>query len=150
MIAYQACGAMLGVRLSAGSLQTGDVDIAQFKNVSVAVEDSTPPVLDVLKEVDKSVRAVPHVSDGPLCRQRRFARRLSYNPRGQGDQPAQKATALNTDAQPLRFLDFLIRDPEPTVILHGPGIYVHVPAPARYAVHKLIVSHRRPDGVCKA
>ena len=57
---------------------------------------------------------------------------------------------LNTDAQPLRFLDFLIRDPEPTVILHGPGIYVHVPAPARYAVHKLIVSHRRPDGVCKA
>ena len=113
MIAYQAYGAMLGVRLSAGSLQTGDVDIAQFKNVSVAVEDSTPPVLDVLKEVDKSVRAVPHVSDGPLCRQRRLARRLSYTPRGQGDQPAQKATALNTDAQPLRFLDFLIRDPEP-------------------------------------
>ena len=64
MIAYQACGAMLGVRLFAGSLQTGDVDIAQFKNVSVAVEDSTPPVLDVLKEVDKSFRAVSHVSDG--------------------------------------------------------------------------------------
>ena len=36
-----------------------------------------------------------------------------------------------------------------TVILHGPGIYVHVPAPARYAVHKLIVSHRRPEGFAK-
>lgn len=40
---------MLGVRLSSSSLQTGDVDTAQFKNVSVAVEDSTPPVLEVLK-----------------------------------------------------------------------------------------------------
>ncbi|WP_456739322.1 GSU2403 family nucleotidyltransferase fold protein [Bradyrhizobium sp. USDA 4471] len=55
--------------------------------------------------------------------------------------------ALNTDAQPLRFLDFLIRDPEPTVILHGPGIYLHVPAPARYAVHKLIVSDGARKGL---
>ena len=63
-VAYQTYSAMLGVRLSAGSLQTGDVDIAQFKNVSVAIGDSTPPVLDVLKEVDKSFRPVPHVVDG--------------------------------------------------------------------------------------
>ena len=150
MIAYQAYGAMLGVRLSAGSLQTGDVDIAQLKNVSVAVEDSTPPVLDVLKEVDKSVRAVPHVSDGPLCRQRRFARRLSYNPRGQGDQPAQKATRPEYGRTAAALPGFPDPRSRATVILHGPGIYVHVPAPARYAVHRLIVSHRRPDGVCKA
>ncbi|VIO70431.1 hypothetical protein CI1B_30850 [Bradyrhizobium ivorense] len=55
----------------------------------------------------------------------------------------QKLSALNADAEPLRFLDFLIRDPEPTVILHGAGIYVHVPAPSRYAVHKLIIFPRR-------
>jgi hypothetical protein len=48
--------------------------------------------------------------------------------------------ALKTNAQPLRFLDFLIRDPAPAVVLHGSGIYVHVPAPERYAVHKLILS----------
>ena len=29
------------------------------------------------------------------------------------------------------------------------GIYVHVPAPARYAVHKLIISRRRPEGFAK-
>lgn len=63
-VAFQTYPAMLGVRLSAAPLQTGDVDIAQFKNVSVAVEDSTAPVLDILKEVDKTFRAVPHVVDG--------------------------------------------------------------------------------------
>jgi hypothetical protein len=63
-VAYQTYAAMLGVRLSAGPLQTGDIDIAQFKNVSVAIGDSTPPALDVLKEVDKTFRAIPHVVDG--------------------------------------------------------------------------------------
>jgi len=50
---------MLGIRLSAASLQTGDIDIAQFKDVSVAIGDSTPPMLETLKQVDKTFRAIP-------------------------------------------------------------------------------------------
>jgi hypothetical protein len=57
--------------------------------------------------------------------------------------------ALKTDAQPLRFLDFLIHGPVHAVILHGPGIYVQVPAPERYAVHKLILAIDRPAGITK-
>ena len=50
-------------------------------------------------------------------------------------------------ADPLRFLDFLIRDPIRTVLLHKGGVPVTVPAPERYAVHKLIVAtRRRTDG----
>jgi Nucleotidyltransferase/Protein of unknown function (DUF1488) len=45
----------------------------------------------------------------------------------------------------LRFLDFLIRDPEPAVLLHGASILVLVPAPQRYALHKLIVARRRHE-----
>jgi hypothetical protein len=56
---------------------------------------------------------------------------------------------LRTDAQPLRFLDYLIHEPEPAVILHDAGIYVQVPSPARFAVHKLIVSRRRKEGAAK-
>lgn len=48
-------------------------------------------------------------------------------------------------AEPLRFLDFLIRNPVRTVILHEAGIPVTVPAPERYAVHKLIVADRRHE-----
>ncbi|MDE2464191.1 MAG: DUF1488 family protein, partial [Alphaproteobacteria bacterium] len=54
-----------------------------------------------------------------------------------------------TDAQPLQFLDFLIHEPEHAVILHKAGIAVLVPSPARYAIHKLIVSGRRAAGVAK-
>jgi hypothetical protein len=152
-VAYQTYAAMLGVRLPASPLQTGDIDIAQFKNVSVAIGDSTPPVLEVLKEVDKTFRAIPHVVDGRRVTSyaAKGGLRVDFLTPNEGQETGkpQALPALQTDAQPLRFLDFLIHDPEPAVILHGAGIHVHVPAPARYAVHKLIVSRRRPEGFAK-
>jgi hypothetical protein len=55
-VAYQTYSAMLGSKLPISIIQTADVDIAQFKNVSVAVNDQTPPVLDILKKADKTFR----------------------------------------------------------------------------------------------
>lgn len=50
-------------------------------------------------------------------------------------------------AEPLRFLDYFIKDAVWSVLLHKGGIPVRVPLPERYAVHKLIVSsRRRSDG----
>jgi hypothetical protein len=152
-VAYQTYSAMLGVRLPIAALQTGDVDIAQFQTASVAIEDQTPPVLDVLKKVDETFRPVPHVKD-----RRRVASyvakgglRVDFLTPNEGSETdeLQPLPALQTDAQPLRFLDYLIYEPEPAVILYGSGVYVHVPAPERYAVHKLIVSRRRHEGVAK-
>jgi hypothetical protein len=152
-VAFQTYPAMLGVRLPGAPVQTGDVDIAQFKDISVFVEDNTPPVLNVLKEVDSSFRAVPHVVDGR--RVTSYSAKggvrvdfLTPNRGGETGEP-QALPALQTDAQPLRFLDYLIHEPEPAVILHDAGIYVHVPSPARYAVHKLIISRRRQEGAAK-
>jgi hypothetical protein len=152
-IAYQTYAAMLGLRLPSASTITLDIDIAQFTDVSVAIGDRTAPVLDVLKEVNKSFRPVSNVVDGR--RATRYSAKgglrvdfLTPDDHTEMGRP-QKLPALQTDAQPLHFLDFLIRDPEPAVVLHGAGIYVHVPAPARYAVHKLIISRRRPEGFAK-
>jgi hypothetical protein len=140
---------MMGVRLPAAILQTGDVDIAQFRNVSVATGDRTPPIIDVLKGVDKSFRPVPHVNDG-----RRVASyvakgglRVDFLTPNEGRETSspQSLPAFQTDAQPLRFLDFLIHDPIPAVVLHDAGVYVTVPTPERYAIHKLIVSRRRRE-----
>ena len=51
----------------------------------------------------------------------------------------------------MRFLDFLIYAAVPAVVLHGGGVRVNVPAPERYALHKLIVATRRSvDGRLKA
>ena len=152
-VAYQTYPAMLGERLPIPMLQTGDIDIAQFKNVSIAIEDRTPPVLDILKDVDKTFRAVPNIHEG--------ARTTSYQAKGglrvdfltpnegpDTDSP-QTLPAFQTDAQPLRFLDYLIHEPEPAVVLHDAGVYVLVPAPQRYAIHKLIISRRRSEGTAK-
>ena len=50
---------------------------------------------------------------------------------------------MRNSAEPMRFLDFLIRNPIRSVILHEAGVPVTVPAPERFAIHKLIVSERR-------
>ena len=152
-VAYQTYPAMLGIRLSAASLQTADVDIALFKNVSVAIGDSTPPPLDVLKEIEKSFRAVPSIVDGRRVTSyaAKGGLRVDFLTPNEGRETGepQALPALRTDAQPLRFLDYLIHDPEPAVILHDSGTYVQVPSPARFAIHKLIVSRRRPEGAAK-
>jgi len=151
-VAYQTYSALLGHKLPISVLQTGDIDIAQFKNVSVAVGDQTPPVLDVLKEADKTFRAVPTLHGEQVTSYAaKGGLRVDFLTPNEGvatDKP-QRLPALQTDAQPLRFLDYLIHDPEPAVILHGAGVYVNVPAPQRYGVHKLIISRRRKDGNIK-
>ena len=151
-VAYQVYSAMLGVRLPAALVQTSDIDVAQYANVSAAMGDVTRPMPDILSQVDASFRPVPHIDP---------ARAVSYmatsglrvdflTPNtGPDTEEPRNLPALGTDAQPLRFLDFLIREPEPAVLLHGTGVLVTVPAPQRFALHKLIVARRRREASTK-
>ncbi len=149
-VAYQTYSAMLGARLSVSLLQTGDVDIAQFGDVSVAIEDSTPPLLDVLRTVDKTFRDIPNAADSRHSTSYSGKDvRVDFLTPAKGSDKPQSLPSLKTEAQPLPFLDYLIHEPEPAVVLHNAGIYVHVPAPERFAVHKLIVSRRRTEGSAK-
>jgi hypothetical protein len=104
-------------------------------------------MLEVLRTVDGSFRAVPHLHDGRRSVTYRASDGLRVDfltpNEGRDTDKPRRLVALGTDAEPLRFLDFLIHAPEPAVVLHGSGIYVTVPAPERYAVHKLIVAQRR-------
>ncbi|CAX23062.1 protein of unknown function [Methylorubrum extorquens DM4] len=59
--------------------------------------------------------------------------------------PAEMPALGGAAAQPLRILDFLIYEPVRSVLLHGAGANVVVPAPEQYAVHKFIVADRRRD-----
>lgn len=54
---------------------------------------------------------------------------------------------LGTNAQALRFLDFLI---ENTIVISSEGLRVRTPHPAAFGLHKLIVSGRRNDKKEKA
>ncbi|QPC91877.1 GSU2403 family nucleotidyltransferase fold protein [Mesorhizobium sp. INR15] len=149
-VAYQCYPGLLGVRLPSTAMQTGDADFAQFHSISAAVEDSLPPILDVLKAIDSTFRDIPHQSDNRFSTQFENAKKFKVEfltPNTGSDEHSDRAARMpalgGAAAQPLRFLDFLIQDPVRTVMLHKSGVPVTLPAPERYAVHKLIVSTRR-------
>jgi hypothetical protein len=151
-VAYQCYSAVLGRRLDAVAMQTGDADFAQFHEISVAVGDSLPPILEVLRRVDPTFREIPSQMDGRFSTQ--FVSREQFKVefltpnRGSDDQagkPVQMPALGGAAAFPLRFLDFLIHQPIRAVLLHGAGVPVLVPPPERYAVHKLIVGSRRKE-----
>ncbi len=50
---------------------------------------------------------------------------------------------LRTAALPLKYIDYLIEEPIRAGIVNGGGILVQVPLPARFGLHKLIVSRER-------
>ena len=159
-VAFGTYPALLGARLSGFLMGTGDADFAQFHSISAAVGDGLPPVLDVLRSVDASFREIPHVADGRASTRFRagsgFLVEFLTPNTGSAEyegRPARMPALGGASAEPLRFLDFLIHDPVRAVLLHGSGVPVLVPAPERYAVHKLIVSSRRRvegDGTAKA
>ena len=149
-VAFGCYAGLLGVRLPNASLQTGDADFAQDFAVSAEVLDSIPPILDVLHGVDPSFRAIPHQSG--KAGSTAFVNRSGYKVefltgnRGSDDntgKPSPMPALGGASAEPLRFLDFLIYEPVRALVLHGSGIPVLIPAPERYAVHKLIVATRR-------
>lgn len=151
-VAFQTYSAMLGTRLPNAAVLTDDVDIAQDRNISIAVEDRTEPIGEILKGADSTFRSVPTLHDGATFsyKSRKLRVDILTPNRGPDSDTPVKLKALGTDAQQLRFLDFLIRDPEPAVLLHGGGVFVNVPAPERYALHKLIVAERRMKGTGKS
>ncbi len=159
-VAYQCYPAVLGVRLPSTSMVTSDADFAQFHSISMAVEDEMPPVLDTLQTIDRTFREIPHQADGRHAT--RFEARSGYRVEfltpntGSAEhegRPAPMPALGGASAQPLRFLDFLIYQPVRAVLLRGAGVPVTIPAPERFAIHKLIVADRRrtdDDGTAKS
>jgi hypothetical protein len=159
-VAFQCYAGLLGALLPQATLMTGDIDLAQFHSISVSVADSMLPMLDVLRQADATFReapnlAGPHVTTGYINAKGFKVEFLTPN-RGKdeyAEQPAPMPALGGAAAQPLRYLDFLIHRPVRSVLLHKGGVAVLVPAPERYAIHKLIVAAVRRedrDGAIKA
>lgn len=152
--AFQCYAGVLGVRLPNPTTATQDADFAQYFAIANMIDDAMPPILEVLREVDDTFRAIPHASGAPQATA--FVNKSKYRVefltpnRGSNDyegQPARMPALGGAAADPMRFLDYLIREPIRSVLLHGAGVPVTIPAPERYAIQKLIVSERRRQNV---
>ncbi|MFN2306809.1 MAG: GSU2403 family nucleotidyltransferase fold protein [Paracoccaceae bacterium] len=138
----------LGIRLPLGGMaNTGDLDIAQFEKLSVALQDQVDPGL---AETFSALKfdPVPGLNKGRTWRwaQGGSGQLVEFLTPAFGDESIRELPALGVGAQALNYLNFLIADPIPAAALYRSGILVQVPRPERFAIHKLIIADRRRDG----
>jgi hypothetical protein len=110
------------------------------------------PVLDVIREADNTFTPVLSILDPFVSARYRnaagcFVDMLTPN-RGshehQGKTVRMKELS-GSRAEPFRHLDFLIHEPERSLLLYRGGVPVNVPRAERYAIHKLILAIERED-----
>ncbi len=152
-VAFQCYPGLLGVKLPASLARTGDLDLAQFHAISLAVEDRLDEDLgSVLQQVDPRFQTIPDPFDPKrIIRyalktetgQERYSVEVLSPLRGPDRGRLTRLRALRADARLLRFLDFLLYQEQNATVLHGNGIPVNVPAPERFALHKLLVAQMR-------
>ena len=143
--AYMLYEPLVGHRLPAPTLMTGDLDLA---TASLALTADPPETMEaILRRADDSFTSIPQLD--PRAPPSRFRNKdgflvdLIALTRNRSDKNPVPLPALDAGAAPLQHLAWLIDDPVPAVALWGAGILVNVPQPARFAVHKLILAHRR-------
>lgn len=142
--AYLMFEPLVGRRLPAPTLTTGDVDLA---TVDVAIAAAAGESLaDILKRADDSFEPVMQID--PRQRPVRYRNRKGYlvdlltQTRRRDERPVPLEN-LEAAAEPLQHLGWLIESPVTAAALHGAGVLVRTPQPARFAAHKLIVAQRR-------
>ena len=138
----------LGVRIGTSLLaQTGDIDIASFERLSLALNDTvTESVSDALSELAFS--PVPSLDPRKTWKWEDANKEtlVEFLTPSFGEEGIRDLPALGVSAQALHHLNYLIADPIPSVALYRSGILVQIPRPERYAIHKLIVADRRKTG----
>ncbi|MGC6330760.1 GSU2403 family nucleotidyltransferase fold protein [Rhizorhabdus sp. FW153] len=143
--AYMMFEPLVGRRLPAPTLMTGDLDLATAR---LALTAEPPEGMErILKRADRTFTPIPSLRPGaPPSRFRNaegYLVDLLTPVRSRADRNPMSLVGLEAGAVPLHYLGWLIEDPVPTVALWGAGIAVNVPQPARFAVHKLILAQRR-------
>ncbi|MFN8640446.1 MAG: GSU2403 family nucleotidyltransferase fold protein [Candidatus Binatia bacterium] len=146
--AFLAIGNLLGVRWGGAGTRTEDIDIVGERDLAVAVPTVTADVPRVLESLEMGFLPVPglsprHPTTSFKVRGRALRVDVLTPQTGSTTSPVPIAR-FRTAAQPLRYLDYLIQGPQQAALLAGSGILVNVPSPARFALHKLVVSRSRP------
>jgi hypothetical protein len=148
--AFVALGNMLGARWGTGALRTQDIDIGRLteRDIDVAVPDVAADVPSVLESLKMGFLPVPaldprHPSTSFKVRGQALRLDLLCPQRGESDAPV-FIERFNAAAQPLPYLDYLLESPERVLVLDADAALVSVPAPARFALHKLLVAPLRP------
>lgn len=149
--AFVAYGNMLGVRWGAAdAARTQDIDFAHAgKNISLALGDDYPVnTHEAIQSLEMGFLPITGLSGKTggaylIPNEKEF--RLDFlTPVGRSGETPYEHPKLHVTLQPLRFMEYSLENVQQTVLLCGDNAaVVNVPHPARYALHKLIVSGER-------
>jgi hypothetical protein len=147
--AFAVYGNMLGVSWPSEATRTHDIDIASGNHITVGLRNKPVDLRQALLTAEMGFVEVPALDrKSPSTSFRIQGKQLSVDILtpliGKPQSKPILISTFNTYAEPLRFLDYLLEDIQPAVIVARAGILVNVPAPARYALHKLMTAIRRP------
>ena len=147
--AFVAIGGLLGVRWANPSMQTQDIDVARDNSVDLALPPresiDLPAVLESLEMGFLPVPALNPRSPSTSFKIRGRDLRLDLlTPSKTTRSKPVYFDAIKAAAQPLRFLDYLMERPERAAFIGRSALLVNIPDPARFALHKLVVSRMRP------
>jgi hypothetical protein len=148
---FRVLGNLLGVRLAGAHLRTDDVDIAQEPGMAIAIDPTVMPrdVPAAFGRTDPPLLPVPGLdprSPSTTFRARGRELRVDFLTPGpwRGNGEPVPLPAFGCAAQPLPFLGYLIHGAIPAVVLGPCSVFVNVPQPARFALHKLFSAGIRP------
>jgi len=148
--AFRLMEGELGATLPLGSVaNTGDIDIAQFERLSVALEDAVEPSLaDTFTALKfDPVQGLDWDSVWRWRQSGQTGMMVEFlTPSFDAEEGIRDLPALGVKARALHHLNYLISDPINAVALYRDGILVQIPRPEKFAIHKLIVADRRRDG----
>lgn len=143
--AFVMLGNGLGVHWPAGTWNTQDVDVAGDLTVATPpLEADVPKALDSLQMGFVPVPQLDprHASTSFKVRGKQL--RLDLITPGSDDQQAPVfIPRFKAAAAPIKYLSLLLADAQPAAAVDGGASLVSVPAPARYALHKLLISQTR-------
>lgn len=153
-VAYQCYGGLLGFNLGGDLHRTQDLDLAQDRIIAIDVRQIGGAAEDfeaIIRKVDPSFKPdfnPSHPKSGPT----RYVNASNYKidlltPQASSDRNRNAPIALDilqgVALQPLALMDYLIENPVRSVLLFEEGIAVVIPDPARYAIHKIVLSQTR-------
>jgi hypothetical protein len=154
--AFLSFGNMFGVRWGAAD-RTHDVDFAHAgKNLAIAlpanIEINTHNAIESLEQGFIPIMRLSGKAGASYRHPTDAAFQLDFlTPLYRGGEEPFEHPGLGMVLQPLRFLEYLLEDIVETAILSSTGaVIANIPAPARYAIHKLIVAEERIGGVSNA
>jgi hypothetical protein len=138
---------MLGVRWKTETTRTQDVDVAS-EHMVIGVPDRNVDLRQALIDSELGFIEIPALDRrAPSTRFRIRGRQVSVDiltpMKGRTSGKPILLKSLNVYAEPVRFLDYLLVDTQPAAVVAKAGLMVNVPAPARYALHKLVLAERR-------